>query len=377
MNKFGAVSSSAGTTSVGTYHNNDSPQGNSRLHSEITSHYYHGQSPPQPPYMPSPATMMAMSNMYHPVPCGNAIRGDHHHYPSQQHLSSGYDSTSSLWGGLTSLITQQHHHLPTGGNNSELLNTSSPPSSSSLHVTPSTTGNGILTSSLASRMPSISSCDSINNENILFKKENKLPISTHQSSEQSISEINSSSATAISTSTSFMNLVQPKKEQTIDTTLSSALISPHSTQTQSPSEEIKKLFNDKATQKEKSSSTVDETQSNTQKVTAEDEYNAIEYSSFKKKKKIKFTNCFVCHCEVNFDATETWRHIFKDFTNTSFTQLSEIIEEVMARIKTEVKFGNNKGMVICMNCFTIIDRMDELQAQLKVMIRDQIICSTN
>ena len=61
---------------------------------------------------------------------------------------------------------------------------------------------------------------------------------------------------------------------------------------------------------------------------------------------------------------ESWRHLHDDFTTTTFTQVSHLIEQVMKEINRDVEF--KKSSVVCMRCFILVDRLDELQEQIKV-----------
>ena len=76
----------------------------------------------------------------------------------------------------------------------------------------------------------------------------------------------------------------------------------------------------------------------------------------------------ICDDKVNLSAG-SWRHCHSDFTSTTFTQLSQVITDLIAKSFEEssaevIKF--KKTSIMCMACFTLIDRVDELQETFKV-----------
>ena len=81
-------------------------------------------------------------------------------------------------------------------------------------------------------------------------------------------------------------------------------------------------------------------------------------------KKKKEANCCVCFGNIVMNV-EPWRHLHNDFTNTTSCQLSKLVSNIMKEGRKQVKF--NKSSVICMACFTLLDRVDEITEQLKVI----------
>ena len=61
----------------------------------------------------------------------------------------------------------------------------------------------------------------------------------------------------------------------------------------------------------------------------------------------------------------TWRDLQCDFTSTSFTQLSEMITTIMKEVKLTVNLRKATS-IVCMKCFNLLDRVDDLQYQLEV-----------
>ena len=92
----------------------------------------------------------------------------------------------------------------------------------------------------------------------------------------------------------------------------------------------------------------------------------INYLNFyfqEKKEQVKI--CFICHKIVSVNI-EPWRHLRNDFTSSTFVQLSDLICDIMAETNKQIKL--KKTAVVCMSCFELLDRVDQLQEQLKVSI---------
>ena len=75
--------------------------------------------------------------------------------------------------------------------------------------------------------------------------------------------------------------------------------------------------------------------------------------------------CFICNEKIN-SSTDSFRHIYNDFTTTSFIQVSEVISQIMKDSSDAEFIEMRKSSHICINCFTVIDKIDELQELLKV-----------
>ena len=74
-------------------------------------------------------------------------------------------------------------------------------------------------------------------------------------------------------------------------------------------------------------------------------------------------NCLVCHYSISINS-DLWRDAYNDFTSTSFKQLSDVIKDLMNEINQDIK--KKTTTIICMNCFLLIDKLDDLQNQIQV-----------
>ena len=75
-------------------------------------------------------------------------------------------------------------------------------------------------------------------------------------------------------------------------------------------------------------------------------------------------DCLVCHYPISINS-DLWRDAYNDFTSTSFKLLSDVIRDLMKEINQDLKLKTTS--IVCMNCFLLIDRLDDLQKQFEVM----------
>ena len=85
-----------------------------------------------------------------------------------------------------------------------------------------------------------------------------------------------------------------------------------------------------------------------------------------KERKDSIKLCLVCHSSVNCTEHHDWRHVENDFTSTSFTQLSDVVDKIMREAKKTIVV--RKTSIVCIQCFNLLDKVDELEEQLKVRI---------
>ena len=80
--------------------------------------------------------------------------------------------------------------------------------------------------------------------------------------------------------------------------------------------------------------------------------------------KVSAKDCFICLCEVN-PKTDSWRTLHSDFTTTNLLKLSTLVSQITDRRVMEMNLRKT-SWIICMKCFYLLDRVDELQEILKV-----------
>ena len=86
----------------------------------------------------------------------------------------------------------------------------------------------------------------------------------------------------------------------------------------------------------------------------------------------KLTKCSLCHSTIRI-MDEPWRHLQNDFSSTTFCNLLELVKKVLKEGNKSSKLI--KTSIICMSCFTLLDRVDELQEQIKVSLSLQNLFS--
>ena len=76
----------------------------------------------------------------------------------------------------------------------------------------------------------------------------------------------------------------------------------------------------------------------------------------------------MCHCLIQLDC-HSYRDVQHDFTSTTFSQLHNVITRVVdLDHKSQLEKKLKKTSIICMSCFTLLDKLDEIQDALKVCL---------
>ena len=107
-----------------------------------------------------------------------------------------------------------------------------------------------------------------------------------------------------------------------------------------------------------------ETEISEEEPTVSDSTKETSQTELKEKKKDVNKPCFICQCNVSINK-DSWRSIQRDFTSTNFVKLLSVIKQIMGTEHKEINLI--KTNIVCMNCFVLLDRVDELQELLKVI----------
>ena len=308
-------------------HDPSNNSGGGRLSSaNITpSHHFqqqHSQQQQQQQYMASHATMMAMANMYQHLP--HAMMAADHYIPQHPyHQQSAAAAASNFWGAQM-LNPAAAAAVMGGSSNSNNHSSHIPSKSSTFNIASSTVSTSPSLPHMSQSSPKISS----NTISSVFSSNNPSQVSSQyqvQKKEKSPSDYPSSSSPL--TDVSFL-----KKEIT----------------TESPSEEISNTSEIKLSYDKPS-------------LPAVEDFTASTISSLPKKDRL--ATCLICHGLISLDL-EPWRDLENDFTSTNFICLTDLIIQVLKDVKKTLNL--KKSTFVCMSCFTLLDRVDELQEQLKV-----------
>ena len=327
---------------------------------EITSSHYSHQHPSS--YMAAHGLMAAAAAMYqHQMPSYSAMMaGGDHHYASSHLYHQSQGNSSHPWGmhGITPQTTMVHNssHCEVSNTSENSSNNYRNPSNFSMSSLKKEFENSTEDFSPNSQNSTISEvgfkmskkeidieCQSVENfSNPTFHSDSVL--STYNKTFKKETKHISDELIPDSYASDLKNDSRKKFQENVD--CSSSLMLSESSIVKESVEKVLEKDDEKLNDKCSSSLENDSSFLSNKKLFSPQEY------------------CYICAENVNMNS-DSWRHIYNDFTTTSFVQVSELIFQIMKDTCVDLT-KLKKITLVCSSCFTLLDKVDELRELLKV-----------